>query len=72
MHYLSMYILSKNGITKGKLAQRGASHKFFICMEHVTYSSDPILPLPYFMPPGILYFYNCLHFCIVAIFDERK
>lgn len=70
MCYLSMYILSKNGITKGKLSQTGTSHKFFICMECVTYSSDPILPSPYFMPPDTLYFYNYLHFCIVLVFDE--
>lgn len=70
MHYLPIYVLSKNGITKGKLAQTGASHRFFICMKCVTYSSDPILPSPYFMPPDILYFYSCLYFCIVVIFDE--
>jgi len=67
-----MYILSKNGITEGKLAQTGASHEFFVCMECVTYSSDPVLPSPYSTPPDILYFYSHLHFCIVVISDEWK
>lgn len=40
------------------------------CMDRVTYSSDPILPSPYFMPPDILYLYNSLLFCNVVIFDE--
>lgn len=63
-----MYILSGSGIKKGELAQTGAHRRFFVCMECVTCSSDLILSSPYFMPPGVLYFYNCLHFCIVVIF----
>lgn len=69
---LSMYILPKNGNTKGKLAQTRAFHIFFRWMECVTCSSWPNIAIPLWHAPSILYFYNCLHFCFVVIFDEWK
>lgn len=34
---------------------------------NIAYSSDSVWLSPYFMPSDILYFYNCLHFCIVVL-----